>query len=67
MAKRVTEGRSQGFYRMLVSRGEEETDEGDGCLEVEDEADLEEGVFIVERVVERRVRRVSLKLSLPRN
>ncbi len=42
-------GRSVGFYSELVC-------EEVGCLEI-GEGDMEEGVFVVERVVERRRKR----------
>ena len=54
MAKRSVLGRSVGFYSELVVGDEKE--EEVGCLEV-GEGDMEEGVFVVERVVERRRKR----------
>ncbi len=56
MAKRSVLGRSVGFYSELVVGDEKE--EEVGCLKV-GEGDMEEGVFVVERVVERRRRKVS--------
>ncbi len=53
MAKRNVLGRSVGFYSEFVGDEKEEV----GCLEV-GEGDMEEGVFVVERVVERRRKKV---------
>ena len=55
MAKRNVVGRSVGFYSELAVVGDEK--EEVGCLEV-GEGDMEEGVFVVERVVERRRKKV---------
>ena len=51
MAKRNVAGREIGFYR-----NENEVEKEEMFLEVE--GDLEDGVYKVERVVERRVRKV---------
>ena len=56
MAKRSVLGRSVGFYSELAVGGEKEDEVC--CLEV-GEGEMEEGVFVVERVVERRRRKVS--------
>ena len=53
MAKRSVLGRSVGFYSELDEKEDEV-----GCLEV-GERDMEEVVFVVERVMERRRRKVS--------
>ncbi len=52
MAKRNVLGRSAGYYREDVDVQEEED-----CLVVGD-SELEEGVYVVERVVERRRKKV---------
>ncbi len=59
MAKRAVGGRRTGFYRRLVDDGG--TVEVD-CLVVVDEV-LEEGVYKVERVVERRRKKVSFSAA----
>ena len=55
MAKRNVLGRSVGFYGECVN--EEEDEEEAGCLVVGD-GEMEEGVYSVERVVERRRKKV---------
>ncbi len=61
MAKRAVGGRRTGFYRRLVDDGGTVEVEVD-CLVVVDEV-LEEGVYKVERVVERRRKKVSFSAA----
>ena len=56
MTKRNVKGRGVGFYVMIEEDSNEEVEER--CLEVK-EGDLEVDVFKVERVVERRTKKVS--------
>ncbi len=58
MATRASTRRGLGFYCEV-----EVEEEDDECLEIRDGV-LEEGVFTVERVVERRRRRVSVQFTV---
>ncbi len=59
MSKRVAAGRREGFFKRLLEGDVVAEDDSvvEGRLEVGEE--LEEGVYRVERVVERRKRKVS--------
>ncbi len=61
MLKRVAAGRREGFFKSLVEGDAVAVVEDDGVVEgrLEVGEELEEGVFRVERVVERRKRKVS--------
>ncbi len=61
MSKRVAAGRREGFFKSLVEGVAVAVAEDDGVVEgrLEVGEELEEGVFRVERVVERRKRKVS--------
>ena len=65
MARRSCSGRTVGFYKVLVNGEElERGDDNEKCLEVKDGSVLEDGVFLVERVVERRTVKVYIYIYI---